>query len=309
MLEEAGPEAARIIKLWWIFFAIGSLVLLAVAALLLVACFAPRPERGESAGSGRLGRTLVVGGGATVVLLLIMLVASHTYSRPSVEEGGEALTIEVIGKRWWWAARYFDENGNPLFETANEFHIPVGIPVRFRLLSDDVIHSFWVPKLGGKVDLIRGRTNHLWLQADEPGIYRGQCAEFCGMQHAKMAFLIVAQPADEFARWLDAQAAPAIAPASDVGRRGREVFVRSQCADCHTIRGESIASSGSTVGPDLTHLASRRSLAAGSVPNRRGHLAGWLADPQGVKPGNLMPSVPLAAGDFSALLHYLETLR
>ena len=264
-----------------------------------------------------------------MILLLVMLLATHKSSQPFAGERSEAsgiqvgesskessptnaerLLIEVTGKRWWWAVAYLDENGDQLFETANEIHIPVGVPVRLRLVSDNVIHSFWVPALGGKADLIPGRPNSLWLQADEPGVYRGQCAEFCGVQHALMAFFVVASSHEEFADWVASQKASAVEPQSDLARKGREVFRTSDCADCHTIRGVSSVpdSSPQNIGPDLTHLASRRSLAAGTLPNRRGHLGGWLADPQSIKPGNLMPSVPLAAEDFHALLNYLETL-
>ena len=243
---------------------------------------------------------------ATVFLLLVMLVATYESAQPFADEREDALTIQVTGKRWWWAVSYLDENGERLFETANEIHIPAGVPVRLRLLSADVIHSLWVPKLGGKVDLVPGRTNHLWIQANQPGVYRGQCAEFCGIQHAKMSLYVVADTAKDFADWKLAQQQPAKAPSDSLARRGRDVFANGACAKCHTIRG---VSSVSRFGPDLTHLASRRSLAAGTLPNRRGHLGGWIADPQSVKPGNLMPAVPLAAEDFHALLHYLEALE
>lgn len=306
MLDQAGPEAASVVKLWWILFGVGSLVLLAITILLLMGCFRTRSPHARPPSDRRLGRGLLIGGVASTVLLLVVLVATHTYSQPFADKRDGALTIEVTGKRWWWAITYAEETGKPLFRTANEIHIPVGVPVRLRLSSDDVIHSFWVPKLAGKVDLIKGRTNYLWIQADEAGVYRGQCAEFCGMQHAKMGFMVIAQAPGEFQEWLFAQAAPAEDPPNELAARGRDVFKRSDCVDCHTIRG---VSSTASVGPDLTHLGSRRTLAAGALPNRKGQLAGWLADPQSIKPGNLMPSVPLPAEDFRALLHYLEELN
>lgn len=338
MFERAGPEAAAIVKLWWVLFGVGVLVSLAVIGFVLVGCFWTRHERRPPASDRSLRRALGIGVIATVILLLVMLVATHMYSQPFAGEWDEApaievgansqespqnriadirpekLTIEVTGKRWWWEVAYLSEEGDRLFETANEIHIPVGVPVRFRLVSDNVIHSFWVPGLGGKADLVPGRTNFLWLEAAEPGRYRGQCAEFCGIQHSLMAFFVIASSAEEFADWVATQKASAAEPQSDLTRRGRDVFRESDCADCHTIRGvSSVAdarpSSSRVIGPDLTHLASRQSLAAGTLPNRRGHLGGWLADPQSIKPGNLMPSVPLPADDFRALLHYLETLE
>lgn len=317
MFESAGPEAVAVVKLWWVLLGVGLIVLLAVSAFLLVGCFRNRQlheGRRLPVSDRRLYFALVIGVAPTVILLLVMLVAAHRYSQPFADERDDALTIEVSGKLWWWAVTYLDENGERLFETANEIHIPAGTPVRLRLVSDNVIHSFWAPGLGGKVDLVPGRTNYLWLQAQQPGTYRGQCAEFCGAQHAKMAFLVMAEPAEEFADWMVAQQASAAEPKSDLARRGREVFQKSACADCHTVRGVSLASHLTSpdrrvVGPDLTHLASRQSLAAVTLPNHRGHLGGWIADPQNVKPASLMPSVPLAGEDFHALLHYLETLK
>lgn len=306
MFDEAGPEAGNIIKLWWVLSGVGTLVLVVITFFLLGSCFRARREREDPGSESRLGRAVVIGGILSTLLLLVVLVATHALSQPFADEREDGMTIEVTGKRWWWRVTYFDNDGVPLFDTANEIHIPVGVPVRLRLLSDDVIHSFWVPKLAGKMDLIRGRTNYLRLQADEAGVYRGQCAEFCGIQHAKMAFLVIARPPREFDDWLLAQAAPAHEPESVLAAKGREVFQNSRCAACHTIRGVSLSP---PLGPDLTHLGTRRTLAAGSLPNRRGQLAGWLADPQSVKPGNLMPSVPLPADDFQALLHYLEGLE
>lgn len=306
MLESAGPEAAAIVKLWWVLFGIGLLVLLVVTSLLLIGCFRSYQAHPQPTSHRGLGRALVIGTLATIFLLLVMLVGTYESSQPFAGEPDDAITIEVTGKRWWWAVSYLNEDGDRLFETANEIHIPAGVPVRLRLLSDNVIHSLWVPKLGGKVDLVPGRTNYLWLQADQPGIYRGQCAEFCGIQHAKMSLFVIASPAKDFADWTLAQQRAAEDPEGALARRGRDVFVNAACAKCHTIRG---ISSVSRIGPDLTHLASRQSLAAGTLPNRRGHLGGWIADPQSAKPGNLMPAVPLVAEDFHALLHYLETLE
>jgi cytochrome c oxidase subunit 2 len=202
--------------------------------------------------------------------------------------------------------RYQDPAPSRSFSTANEIHIPVGRPVELTLRSIDVIHSFWVPNLHGKKDLIPGQVNTLLLQADRAGVFRGQCAEFCGLQHANMALHVVAEPQEQFAKWQAQQRRPAPEPANDAQRRGREVFMASSCVLCHKIGG---TMAGGVTGPDLTHVASRLSLAAGTLPNTRGHLAGWIVDPQMHKPGNNMPPNLLSPGDLQALLSYLDTLR
>ena len=218
----------------------------------------------------------------------------------------EPLAIEITGHQWWWEVRYLSDQPQLMATTANELHIPVGRPVALTLKSADVIHSFWVPSLHGKMDLVPGRVNTLWIQAERPGIYRGQCAEYCGMQHAHMGLVTVAESPDGFVRWLTAQRATAAPPSTPEQSRGRDVFERGPCAMCHTIRGTSAAA---VLGPDLTHVASRGTIAAGRAPNTRGYLAGWLADPQQLKPGNRMPATGLSPEDLQALVAYLETLR
>jgi cytochrome c oxidase subunit 2 len=190
--------------------------------------------------------------------------------------------------------------------TANYIHIPAGVPVRVHLGSQDVIHSFWVPELHGKLDMIPGQTNSFWLQADNPGEYKGICAEFCGTQHAKMLFLVVAQPPDEFAAWLEQQQQPAAVPAEPLAQQGLQVFLTGGCVECHAVRGTDATGN---LGPDLTHIASRRTLGAGILPNNPGNLGGWIADPQHIKPGNLMPDSPLTGEELQALLAYMATLR
>ena len=244
---------------------------------------------------------------ATVVILLVFfgydLSVGRTLSPPPTKR---ALTIEVTGHQWWWEAQYADTSAHGRFTTANELHVPVGRPVLFLLSASDVIHSMWVPNLGGKKDLIPGYTQSMWFQADTPGVYRGQCAEFCGLQHAKMAMLIVAEPAAQYDRWVASQRASAQTPTDSVERRGRDVFMTTTCVMCHAIEG---TEAGSHNGPDLTHLASRRTIAAGSLPNSRGALAGWIVDPQSIKPGSHMPPNTLPAKDLDALLTYLQSLK
>jgi len=214
--------------------------------------------------------------------------------------------INLIGHQWWWEAEYEAAVPSQRFRTANELHIPVGRPVVFKVTSRDVIHSFWVPNLHGKRDLIPGYTTSIWLQADKPGFYRGQCAEFCGYQHAKMALYVTAESQAEFENWSADQRKEAPQPTSEEQMRGRDVFLHSTCTQCHTIRG-TIA--GAVLGPDLTHLATRGTIAAGTLPNQRGHLAGWILDSQSIKPGNRMPPNSIAGDDLQALLTYLESLK
>jgi cytochrome c oxidase subunit 2 len=212
------------------------------------------------------------------------------------------MTIEVVGHQWFWEVRY---PGTPAV-TANEIHIPVGTRVNVVASTADVIHSFWVPQLNRKIDMIPGHPNRVLLEADAPGRYRGQCAEFCGAQHAHMAMYVFADPPDRFRAWLRGQAAPRRTPATSAARRGERVFLDNACAGCHTIRG---TSARADVGPDLTHLGSRTTLAALALPNDHADLSEWVRNPQDVKPGNRMPPVAPTGGDLRDLLAYLEGLR
>jgi cytochrome c oxidase subunit 2 len=246
----------------------------------------------------------VVGGGIIMPVIVLTLTYGLTLAamRAQANQKAEEVVIEVIGRQWWWEVRYPADN----VITANEIHIPAGQPVALQLTSADVIHSFWVPELNGKLDLNPNQTNTLILQADQPGEYRGQCAEFCGIQHAKMALLVIAHEPAEYAAWISAQQQDAAAPADEAAEFGQQVLLGSACVYCHTIRG---TNASGVLGPDLTHLASRRTLAAATIPNTRGHLAGWIVDPQGIKPGNQMPPTDLGADELQALLAYLESLR
>lgn len=307
----AGPQAAHIDALWSLLFWICTGVFAVVMAALVLAVIKhhPAPDTKGLPEDSRRGivRVVYVAAGLTVVLLAwIMGATLVAEARINTLSADNPLTIQVTGKQWWWSITYEDAVSSRFVVTANEIHIPVGRPVHLRLFSADVIHSFWVPRLHGKRDMIPGRENSLWLQADEAGVYEGQCAEFCGHQHAHMRLLVVAQPEDEFESWLEAQRRPAHEPRTELQRRGQEVFLGSTCVMCHTVRGTRAMS---RAGPDLTHFGSRRTLAAGARPNSRGHLAGWILDPQGIKPGNHMPPHALASEDLHALLDYLESLR
>jgi cytochrome c oxidase subunit 2 len=223
--------------------------------------------------------------------------------------GGEAprLTIKVTAHQYWWQVEYQGGDAPSAWVTgANELYLPIGEPVRLQLTSADVIHSLWIPSLHGKRDLIPGRTAETWIQADRAGVFRGECAEFCGLEHARMALEVVAVTPAEHAAWLDRQREPARSPDSRQAMRGREVFMSQTCAMCHTVAG---TPAGGTAGPDLTHVASRGTLAAGTIPNTRGHLAGWIADPHRIKPGARMPGNLMAPEDLQALVAYLEILE
>jgi cytochrome c oxidase subunit 2 len=241
--------------------------------------------------------TVVLFGCAIWTMIVLVAVASPT--SPPV------LTLEVHGHSWWWEVRYLSSDPSRIFTTANEIHIPTGHPVRVRLIGDDVIHAFWVPALAGKMQMIPGQTNETWLEAREPGIYRGQCTQFCGAEHAKMAFSVVAQPDAEFEAWRVAQLASAAPPAPGPIADGQALFA-TRCGACHTIRG---SEAGGILGPDLTHLMTRGRIAAGALPNDPGHLIDWVAHPQAIKPGNQMPDIDLSDPDLHAIVAFLETLK
>ena len=305
VLHSAGPQARHIEALWWLMLVVCTAVFIAVLAAVIWALLraprggpATRPDLSSLAQPERNTHIVVVAAVAvSTVLLVALTLASFFTDRALARLGPPALTVEVIGHRWWWEIRYEG------FATANELHIPVGKSVLVKLKGDDVIHSFWVPNLSGKKDLIPGRDATLTLRADQAGTYRGQCAEFCGAQHAKMAFLVIADPPERYDAWAAAERKPA--RESD-DRRGRDVFMERGCATCHAIRGGGAAGDSA---PDLTHVASRQTLAAGSVPNTIGHLAGWILDPQGIKPGANMPTTPMRPEELHALLAYLGALK
>jgi cytochrome c oxidase subunit II len=318
-LEPRGIRAAAIADLWWIMLAVATVVYVVVIALLLVALFRPRSEpvggsrrRGVAArATARLssfaGMALVVGGGVVlpvVVLVPLSILTLRVLGAQAAPTTPPTLTVDVIGYQFWWEVRYPDRQ----IVTANEIPVPVGQPVRLNLTSADVIHSFWVPELMGKLDLIPGRTNSTWLQADRAGVYWGECAEFCGIQHAKMAFLVVAEPPEQFGGWLEQQARPAVEPADSLALRGAQVFARDGCITCHAIR-YGTGTVGGQVGPDLTHVGSRLTIAAGILENNRGNLGGWIANPQALKRGNKMPLTYLDSESLLAVVAYLESLE
>ncbi|HEX6367451.1 MAG TPA: cytochrome c oxidase subunit II [Longimicrobium sp.] len=301
-LRPAGAPADGEARLGWWLLASAGAVVVAVTALLVAGLL--RRRRGEAPGDPV--RWIHAGAGFSIVVLLAVfagLVAGLAYA--SRMPGRPAAVVEVTGHQWWWELRYLGTPAEDVFITANEVHVPVGRPVRFRVTSMDVIHSFWVPELGGKIDMIPGRTNETWLRADRPGVYRGQCGEFCGRQHARMDFVVVAQSPAAFAAWRAEQRRAGRAPAGAEARAGRQIF-EQRCGACHAVRGtEGLG----LVGPDLTHVGSRLTLAAGTIPNTPADMDRWIADPQRVKPGTLMPVVGLTPRERRAVVAYLQQLR
>jgi cytochrome c oxidase subunit 2 len=308
VLDPGGPQAAAIAWLTWWLFGVCFAVYLAVAVLATWALVRRGASIDESPAAGRrMAVSVYAGIGATAAILVVLVVTSAATGRRLLTPSGPgAVTIDVIGHQWWWEFRYRDASPTEWVTSPNELHLPVGETVFITASSRDVIHSFWVPNLTGKRDLVPGFDNHLWLRADRPGVFRGQCAEFCGHQHAKMAFVVIVEPLPDFKRWLGAQRRSAAVPTSTVEQRGLELFMRGSCVLCHTIRG---TQAGSRVGPDLTHVASRQTIAAGTLPTSPVSLADWVADPQAIKPGVRMPPTPLSDGDRKALASYLASLR
>lgn len=304
ILEPAGPAAERVASLWpWLLWA--SVVAVVVVVVLMAVSMRRRGRLDGPVDSTEprwgVGLIIIAGVAVPFVVLAATYVLSLVQMRELASGGDEAeITIEVIGRTWWWEVRY--PNGAT---TANEIHIPAGEPVMLELTSADVIHSFWVPELQVKVDQVPGRTNELWIEAAEPGRFRGQCAEYCGLQHANMIVQVVAEEPEEFERWLDEQAAPAADPAG-LAAEGRDVFMSTTCIGCHTIGG---TQAQGDLGPDLTHLASRDTLAAGVMDNTAENLAQLVTDPQSVKPGMIMPPTQLTDEQTEALVAYLMELE
>lgn len=311
-LHAHGPVAERIASLGWVLFVGAAVIFIAVVALTAYAVLARRDR------AARLGHSaLVITAGIVfpVVTLTALLIVTLLITRDSgAHADDEPLRIEVVGAMWWWRVRYVSHDaghdakrGDAVdVETANEIRVPIGRPVELALRSNDVLHSFWVPGLAGKLDLIPGRVNTLRLQASQAGVFRGQCAEFCGAQHAKMAFHVVALEPDQFDAWLASQRRPAQAPTDSHALLGRSLFLQ-HCSACHAIRG---TSANGRTGPDLTHVGGRDWLAAGLLPNNQGTLAAWIASSDHLKPGNGMPSFDVFTGtELRALAAYLHGLR
>jgi cytochrome c oxidase subunit 2 len=301
------------ITLFWGFVAVLSVVYLVVFVFLVAAIVRRRgrrqdglPDEGESREvalrTGLIGWT-----GATAAILAGLAIASWFADRRMAQAAtAPGLEIEITANQWWWDVRYLSSDPSRIIRTANELHLPVGVPVHITLKSNDVIHSFWIPNLAGKQDLIPGRVNDISLRPLHAGVYRGQCAEFCGLQHAHMALDVTVESPAAFARWQQLQGQLAPAPRTPLQQAGYAYVTTRECASCHNIAG---TPASGQVAPDLTHLTSRRSIGAGTFPMSRGHLYAWIADPQTAKPGNNMPYIGLEPEELHAVVAYLETLR
>ncbi|HWK65057.1 MAG TPA: cytochrome c oxidase subunit II [Rhizobiaceae bacterium] len=310
--EPMGPASAELFRLIWLFTALSAVIWLGVIAVLITTLVRRDGARADplaldpSAERRATGWVTIATAGTAIVLIGLALL-SYFSNRTLAGIGADAsLTIRLTGHQWWWEVRYENEQPSKVVTTANEIHIPTGEPVRLVLASTDVIHSFWVPSLAGKLDLIPGHQNVLEFRADKSGVYRGQCAEFCGFQHAHMAIMIIAEPRPEFDAWLEHQLQPAAQPASAEEQAGHDRFMNRPCVMCHKIGG---TAAGGTVGPDLTHVSSRTTLAAGTLPMDEPSLAAWITDPQSFKPGAHMPIVDLSGDELSSIAAYLGNLK
>ena len=303
-LDPAGPGARKIEGIWWVLFWIATAVVI-IVTVMLVMSVRRRSKEAEDVErtKPKWGEPFIVVAG--VVIPVFILLGTFIFSLVemdslAVSDEDAELEIVVDAQNWWWEVTY--ANGA---ETANEIHIPTGSPVKVRLTSPDVLHSFWVPQLQAKMDHVPGQENSLWLEADEPGRYRGQCAEFCGLQHAHMAFFVVAQTPEDFESWLANEGSDAPEPASTTAQEGLDVFLNDTCVGCHAVRG---TEADSDVGPDLTHLAGRDTIGAGKLKNTRENLELFIVDPQEAKPGIGMPPTDLEPEELNNLLDYLEEL-
>jgi len=311
-LDPHSQTAAHLAGLFWFFTAICAIVwVLVVAALIMVL---RRRRESESVLPGddfphqQRRKAIIVGSltAITAIILTVLTYMSFYATREITWPRKHVLTVKVTGQQWWWQLDYQNQDPSQSFGTANELHIPVGQPVTVDLEAADVIHSFWVPNLIGKQDMIPGRKNVLTLRADKPGLYRGQCAEFCGLQHAHMSMFVFAEPPAAFEAWRRHQLEPAATPGAPQRITGMNIFVHGACATCHAVGGTD--ADGQT-GPNLTHFAQRATIAAGTLRNTPANLSRWLADPQAVKPGTNMPQVPMSPADRQALVAYLEGLK
>jgi cytochrome c oxidase subunit II len=316
-LNAAGSGARAAYDLLWSMTLPLTALYVVLAIVIVVAVVRGRrrdavdPETGvariDAKSERTLGRVVAGFGMFTAVVLTIFLVAGLTIGHAVVHlNDAPAVEIKLTGHQWWWEIEYKDTEASRTFTTANEMHIPVGQNVDIQLVAADVIHSFWVPSLAGKRDLIPGRNNHTMIRAERAGEYVGQCAEFCGLQHAHMRLLVVAEPADAFHAWADRQRQAAPPFTGEAEARGQQLFVNGPCAMCHQVRGTTAGGRG---GPDLTHLASRRTIAAGTRPNTKEHLSVWILDSQAIKPGNKMPQITLNGSEIADLTAWLGTLR
>ena len=317
-LNSTGVQSEQVRDLWWIWLAITATVYVIVMVVLIAAYFRvrragaeARPDTAPDARSERKASNIVKGCVAlTALIVFTLMILSFRTGRAMATQPAtspDPIHIKVTGQQWWWQIEYVDDH-RPInnVTTANEIHIPVGRPIRVDLESHDVIHSFWVPNLRGKQDLIPNYPTTIFFEADQPGIYWGQCAEFCGYEHAKMRLMVKAESQDDFNAWYAAAQQPSANPGNDSQARGRQIFLTSVCTQCHTISG---TPASGRVGPNLTHVASKPYIASGSLVNNRENLMNWISDPQAIKPGIRMPMNTYSQEDLNALADYIQSLK
>ena len=309
-LQRAGEGARRVTGITWFLIVTAAIVYAATMAVMILAMMRNRSRDPHDVDLSRPGTGFIVWGGGVmpaVVLTAAFVVGLAAMGRFPASVTDHTPHFTIVGHQWWWQVEYDDPQLPGGFSAANEMHVPVGEPVRIRLISRDVIHSFWIPQLQGKIDLIPGDTNEIRILAEKPGVYRGQCAEYCGDQHAHMAFTVVAESPDQYQAWLAAQRMPARAPTDSLAMLGQQLVVSGPCAMCHTLAG---TPAQGQVAPDLTHVGSRHTLAAGTIPNTLGNMEGWIANAQSLKPGAKMPTLTQFSGrELRAIATYLETLK
>lgn len=300
-LDPQGSEADTLADVWWLMFGLAAFVYVVVGGFVVYALL--RGRRGERVSRIR-DNTFVWMGGVVgpLVILLVLAVATVAATNDLREPEADPLRIDVTGLRWWWQVIYPEEG----IVTANEFHLPTDRPIEIRLRSEDVLHSFWIPELAGKMDAVPDQTNVLTFTIDEPGFYRGFCAEFCGIQHANMGVAVIAEEPDEFQRWVAREQTLPTEPSNELEAEGRRLFVSEACAGCHTVRG---TGAQGTLGPDLTDVGQRRTLAGLAIRNTPERMAEWITDAQQLKPGNLMPPIELTERETAAIVAYLQSLK
>ncbi|MEO7336517.1 MAG: cytochrome c oxidase subunit II [Caldimonas sp.] len=310
-LTTFGPAGDPVTRLGWGLGLVSIVVVVLVAVLLLWGLLKRRATPTDASAltvtrdAGGMSWIVIGVGFSSIVLVGCAVWTMFTVAAVAMPARASDLVVQVDAAQWWWSVRYLDPDPSRIFTTANEIHVPTGRPVRFELRSSDVIHSFWIPQLGGKMDVIPGQTNVMWLEASRPGVYRGQCGEYCGAQHAHMAMSVVADTPAVYDAWANGQRAAAAQSGDAVASRGQQVFL-ANCAACHAVRG---TGAGGILGPDLTHLASRATIGAGLLPNSPGNLSAWIANSQALKPGSRMPSLTLSGPDLNAVVSWLGGLK
>lgn len=311
----AAVEDRQFLTLFWIFLGVCAFVYVLVVGFLIGgivrqsrASEAKVVETGRHHESHPLMRSTFIGWAALIGAGLVGLAIASFFADRSMADAARnaKLSVKVTGNQWWWDITYNSSDPSKTLRTANELHLPVGIPIHIQLQSNDVIHSFWVPSLAGKQDLIPGRDNDITIVPSRAGIFRGPCAEFCGLQHANMSLVVVVESYPDFIKWWDHQLQPAPQPTTSLALAGYHYVTTGPCSACHNIGG---TPASGQAAPDLTHIASRKSLAAGMMPMNEGNLYGWIEDPQSLKPGSHMPTIGLEPDQLHGVVAYLETLK